>query len=135
MFIELLIVLGVMGILTTIVLVAINPQKHLCEASNARLHISARELANAVNQYEISTHKKAAGDTVPVGEMNAKPICRTAITTDDTCINLDLLVPIHLIRLPQDDNEPNLHYTGFSLYRLAAGMDLVRADHIQNCAE
>lgn len=133
MFIELLFVMGIMGMLTAIVLVAINPKKHLCEASNARRHITARELANAVNQYEIRTHRKVISGELPVSEVNAKPVCRFGISNDPTCLNLDVLVPEYLVRFPQDDTETNPHYAGYSMYRMAAGLDLVAPDHLEDC--
>jgi type II secretory pathway pseudopilin PulG len=60
MFIELLIVLGIIGILGTIVIVAINPTKHLCETANAKRHITVRELGNALNQYQIRARHPVA---------------------------------------------------------------------------
>lgn len=135
MFIELLFAMGIFGIITAVVLVAINPKKHLCETANAKRHITARELANAINQYEIRTFRKAAGQSVPIGEINAKPLCRFGVTNDDTCLNVDVLVPDYLISLPQDAAEQNPNYAGFTIYRMAAGMDLVNAAHVENCNE
>lgn len=131
MFIELLIVLGVMGILSAIVIVAINPKKNLCEVANGKRHITTRELTNAVNEYEIRTFQKAGGD-VPVGEANAKPICRQSIT-NPSCINLDVLVPDYIIAIPQDTAETGTLLSGYSMYRFPAGMDTVISTHIEAC--
>lgn len=134
MFMELLIVLGIMGILAVIVIVAINPVKHLCEAANTRRNVTTRELTNALNQYQIRTRTRAGGGSIPVGEANATPICRLGVTNDATCINLDVLVPDYLADLPVDQAETNANYTGYGIYQMLGGLDLVTAIHLESCS-
>jgi type II secretory pathway pseudopilin PulG len=134
MFIELLIVLGVIGMITAIVIVAINPSKHICEAENGKRHIKAREFSNAINEYQIDSLRPAVA-SVPVGQANAQPICTQGVTNDATCINLDMLAPDYLLTLPQDDDEQNPNYTGYNMYRMTGGLDLVVSNHIKDCTE
>jgi competence protein ComGC len=132
MFIELLIVMGMMGIISVIVIVAINPSKHLCETENGKRRNTEREMTNAINQYQVNTYEMAGGDQVPTGVMNARPICRLGVTAP-TCVNLDVLVPDFLIALPTDAKEMSMDHTGYSIYRLAGGLDFVQADQLQDC--
>ena len=131
--IELLIVMAMLGILIAITIVAINPRKHLCEAQNAKRNISARELTNAVNQFYIATSSLPHSNDIPVGEENAKPICLRGVTTDVTCINLDLLVPDYLVDLPADAAETNQHYTGYTISKSVEGVARVLSTSIVNC--
>jgi type II secretory pathway pseudopilin PulG len=133
MFIELLIVMGILGILATATVVAINPQRHLCEAENAKRRVTAREITNAVNQYAIAT-ARPANPAVPGGEGNAAPICRQGLT-DAGCLSLDALVPDYLLVLPVDAAEPNPLLTGYRIYRLTSGFEVetVVPDHLAEC--
>lgn len=133
MFIELLIVIGILGMLAAITVVAINPSKHLCETNNAKRRITEREISNAVNQYEISTFAKAAGGAMLQGEQNARPICAQGVTNDVTCVNLDVLVPEFILELPKDIRETNASYSGYGIFRMPGGMDLVKANHLEDC--
>lgn len=135
MFIELLIVMGVFGIIATIAIVAINPAKHFCQTNNTKRHFAAREYTNAVNQYEIKTKQRIGGSNVPVGEVNAQPICAAGVTTDITCINADALVPDFLIQLPHDVVEVNPNFSGYSMYRLTGGLDFVIPMHLETCSQ
>jgi hypothetical protein len=132
MFIELLIVFGIIGILGTIIIIAINPTKHLCETTNAKRHINMREIGNAANEYQIRTRQTILV-SMPVGEANAIPICTVGVSTDSTCANFDVLLPDYIGDIPRDSLETNPNYTGYSIYRLPGGLDLVRSDHIETC--
>lgn len=133
MFIELLIVLGLLGIISAVVIVAINPRKHLCESVNAKRAVFAREMTNAVNQYLIRTYNQV--QDIPVGVENATPICRYGVTGDLTCMSLDALVPDYTIALPQDELETNANYSGYRIYRhlSQAGLNQVESAHVQDC--
>jgi hypothetical protein len=132
MFIELLIVLGIIGIIGTIVIVAINPTKHLCESANAKRHIIVRELGNAVNQYQIRMRRPVI-ESIVVGEANARPICRHGVTTDTSCVNLDMLVPEYILQIPVDPLETIANFSGYGIYRLPGGLDLTKSNHIEAC--
>jgi type IV pilus assembly protein PilA len=132
LFIELLIVLGILGILGTITIVAINPRKQLCEAENARRRVTARELQNAVNQYAIRT-RHPAGD-VPSGGAGS-PICRQGLASGSGCVTLDVLVPDYVLSLPVDAAETDPDITGYLIRRGPTGLvlDEVTPAHIEDC--
>ena len=50
---ELLLVLGILGILATMVLIAINPTKQLDDARGVSRNVAVREMENAISQYII----------------------------------------------------------------------------------
>jgi prepilin-type N-terminal cleavage/methylation domain-containing protein len=131
--VEMLIVLGIFGMLTTVTIVSINPSKHLCEAKNAKRLITARELTNALNEYAISTFSQPS-DEIPLGEVQAKQICRRGVNAP-TCINVDVIVPDFLLTIPIDDDEAEPDHTGFLVYRMNGSMDInhIRAAHAQDC--
>lgn len=111
--IELLIALGIIGIVSTIVLVAVNPYKNYCEAENAKRKVEARELKNAIYQYIVAGR---VPPTAPVGEDNARPVCRPGVS-DPSCISLDDLMPAYIGTMPLDSDETNVLHTGYALYR------------------
>lgn len=120
---ELLIVLGILGILAAIVLVAINPTKQLNDARVADRNASAREIENAVSQYIID------GNTVsglPIGATLATDICQTAITgtscTDAPVSGYDLsaLTPDYLVSIPVDPSETGSLVSGYRIYRIGS---------------
>ncbi len=115
--IELLVVTGIVGILASIVIVAINPRKQLCEAQNAKRLAIVDQLTKAMQQYMIGEWEMPGGNDVPVGSENAKEICRTGVEDDSTCINLDILVPDYIAELPVDVTETGATTTGFGVYK------------------
>lgn len=133
--IELLIVMSMLGILIAITVVAINPRKHLCEAQNAKRNITTRELANAVNQFFISTGDLPNAESIPLGFDYAMPICLRGVDGDASCLNFDMLVPEYLIDLPADAAELNQNYTGYKIYRDGEGVALVISTTILNCTD
>ena len=112
---EIMIVLGILGILAFIVLVAINPTKQLGEARGANRHASVREIENAVIQYIIDGNAFAG---IPAGKLNAQNICRTGIS--GTCYELDVLSPTYLVSLPVDPDETDPDMTGYRIYMLGS---------------
>lgn len=131
--IELLIVFGVIGVLTSIVLVAINPGKQLCVARNAGRKTTVREIGNALQQYAIREWQSPIAP-FPLGVENAKPVCRSGITGDATCISLAVLVPDYLVALPVDAQEEDIRYTGYAAYRDDSGHDFIVALNMEECS-
>ncbi len=133
MFIELLIVFGILGVLSAITVVAVNPGRHLCEVRNAKRQATARELTNAVNQYAIRA-RHPANDDVPAGEAGSLPVCRLGATGSGSCVSLDVLVPEYVIALPVDPAEADSSLTGYRIYRSApVVLDRVIPGHLEDC--
>ena len=70
-----------------------------------------------MQQYLVDKWTMPAQSDTPTGAQNAKPICREGITTDSSCVNLDVLVPDFLVHLPVDEEEQNAHHTGYAVYK------------------
>jgi hypothetical protein len=64
---------------------------------------------------------------------NAKPVCRQTVTTDSSCVNLDALVPEYILEIPVDPLETNPNLSGYKIYRLPGGLDLIQSDHLETC--
>lgn len=125
--IELLIVIGIIGTLASITIVAINPNKQLLAAKDVTRISMVKQLQNALSQYLIDSGSFPTG----IPATNPKAICIAGMTTDATCVNLDVLVPKYLPSLPQDASETNANYTGY-MVDTNAGRPEVRATYLFN---
>jgi prepilin-type N-terminal cleavage/methylation domain-containing protein len=98
--VELLLVIANIGVLSSIVLVAVNPQQQLEAARNAERRVVVRELRNAIDQYIVDHDAVPPALLELVGEV---PICKPAAAVDAPCANLDILVELeYLTALPVD---------------------------------
>jgi prepilin-type N-terminal cleavage/methylation domain-containing protein len=136
--IELLIVMGMLGIITTVVLVAINPTKQLYEARSAERAVLVREQENALMHYVIDRWEDPAPD-IPLGEGNAKPICRFAVS-NIICVNIDgVLSQDYLVAIPVDRTQTGTLITGYRIYKDQSGRphvcsDFLPIDNHQRCS-
>lgn len=106
---EILLVIAVIGILASIVLIAINPNKQIAQARNTARKVDINTLEKALRQYSIDN----AGQLPNVILNQYKVICRQGIT-DPSCINLDVLVPTYIAAIPRD-TQSNTINTGYSV--------------------
>lgn len=106
--IELLLVMGIIGTLAAITIVAINPTKQLNATKDVARLNEAKAINNALTQYLVAVSSLPSG----IGIMD-KPICKQGITTDSTCVNLDTLVPTYIAAIPRDASETTANYTGY----------------------
>lgn len=127
---EILIVMGLMGIISSAVIVAINPARHLGSAADAKRHAEAKGLRDAFYQYLLDHGSYPNVAQIPEGAGNAKPICREGIT-DASCVNVDALVPDYLVAIPVDPAEQNPLHTGYTLH-LSVGRVEVTPAHLAN---
>ena len=122
---ELLVVLGIVGILASITLVAINPSRQLSDARDAERRNNERNYGNALEQYVIGQWERPASVRVlPSTQETARPICKRDII-DPSCVNLDVLVPEYIAEIPVDPMESaDSLVTGYAIYE-ALGQRLV----------
>ena len=118
---EILIAMGIIGMLTSIVIVAMNPTENLLSAQHAKRRVYNREQMNAIFQYwQDNGHDPA--ENIPTGLDARMPICRPGITDDPTCVNLDALTEnqTYLVAIPLDvtEAEYDTNYTGYMIYQL-----------------
>jgi type IV pilus assembly protein PilA len=112
--IELLLVIGIIAILASIVIVAINPTKQLGDARNAQRRSDVNTILNAVYQYYVDTNSLPTGITT-----TAKGICMTGAASCANGVDLSVLTTNgrYLVRIPYD---PQAVTTGTgSLYTIA----------------
>lgn len=121
--IELLLVIGIIAVLASIVIVAVEPQRQLADARDAERNAYLRELGNAVIQYQIDYGQFPGNHPLETGTGGALPVCREGVTAqqDNSCLSLDALVPVYLSALKVDQLESNPYLTGFGVY-LAEGL-------------
>jgi type IV pilus assembly protein PilA len=131
--IELLLVIGIIAILASIVIVAINPTKQLGDARNAQRRSDVNTILNAVYQYAIDNNGNLPTG-IPTGSASAKIICQS--TADPaTCIgatvggiNLRMLTGSYVVSIPRD---PQFTTTGtgsrYFMYQDTSGRITVTA--------
>lgn len=111
--IELLIVVGIIGTLASVTIVAINPNKQLNAARDATRLSNVKQLQSALSQYIVDNGSFPNAALIPVSPANAKPVCKQGVTGDATCVNLDALVPTYIVALPQEALEPTPNHSGY----------------------
>src|SRR5882762_3079707 len=100
--IELLLVIGIIAILASIVIVAINPTKQLGNARDAQRRSDVNTILNAVYQYAIDNN-----GGIPSGiTTSVQPICQTSLDATGCAaiggVNLRVLTGSYLVNIPKD---------------------------------
>ena len=118
--IELLVVIGILAVLLTIVLIAINPARQFSQSNNTKRRSDVNAILNAVHQYAADNR-----GTLPAG------IGTTAATIGSGAGEVDIcsaLVSQYLAALPQEPLSNNgaaiddcavAHSTGYTIVRSA----------------
>lgn len=104
--IELLLVIGIIAILASIVIVAINPTKQLGDARDAQRRSDVNTILNAVYQYAIDNNGNLPSGIPTTGALE---ICATESSDCDTvtpvAVDLDALTGSYLVKIPVDPQE------------------------------
>jgi len=112
--IELLLVIGIIAILASIVIVAINPTKQLGDARNAQRRADVNTILNAVYQYSIDNNG-ALPSSINTIMTN---ICRSGVNVDCTSlVNLNMLTGSYLVALPADPQSATTSDTNYAIVR------------------
>ena len=107
--IELLVVIGIIGILATVVLVAINPGRQFASARDSQRRSDIYSIVNAIYQYSVENN-----GIVPIS-ITTTP---TQIGTQVGLVNLSAdLVPTFIARIPQDPSTGTPENTGYTIYQ------------------
>ncbi len=101
--IELLLVIGIIAVLASIVILAVNPTRQLAQARNTQRQSSVAQIINAVYQYAIDNSSLPTAITTTSTE-----ICNNGYNTTvnlcsiNTLVNLSVLMPDYLVKIPKD---------------------------------
>ena len=115
--IELLLVIGIIAILASIVIVAINPTKQLGDARNAQRRADVNTVINAIYQYSIDNNA-LPGCLNDSAAVSATQICETGGTCTGLC-DLSALEGDYLVALPEDPQDATANQTGYTAAKAA----------------
>lgn len=121
--IELLLVIGIIAILASIVIVAINPTKQLGDARDAQRKSDVNTILSAVYQYAIDNDGRLPSAITSTNN----EICATDSTDLTTCIDLDVLTGSYLVRLPRDPQAVSATGTNYWIIQGSNGRITVSA--------
>ncbi len=121
--IELLLVIGIIAILASIVIVAINPTKQLGDARNAQRKSDVNTILSAVYQYAIDHDGNLPGTITTT----SREVCATNATDCDAAIDLDVLTGSYLVRMPRDPQAASATGTNYWIVEGANGRITVSA--------
>ena len=122
---EILLVVGAIGILAGIVILAINPGKQLGDTRNAQRKADVSTISNAIYQYAIDNNGTFPGSGLPTttaqiigtAVTGCNTVC-TATTTAVACLNLGTdLVPTYVVGTPTDPTSGTTAITDYYVWK------------------
>jgi type IV pilus assembly protein PilA len=139
--IELLLVIGIIAILASIVIVAINPTKQLADDRNAQRRSDVNTILNAAYQYAIDNNGTLPSciDTTAKGVCTGGSDCAAYAAGDSggpaAGCNLDALTGSYLVPTdPSGEPGTSVEYTGYDIVRDANKRVTVSAPEAENAA-
>lgn len=130
--IELLLTIGVISILSTIVIVAVNPSRQFKQSRDAERHHIAKQIQDAISQYLIDNGELPGNKAIPEGEDFALNICRETVA-NAVCVTLDDLTTTYIPEIPADPSEISQIVTGYKAH-LLSGRPRVFSVHLEDIA-
>lgn len=108
--IEILLVVAIVGILATIVILAINPPRNISSANNAQRFSNVNTILSAVHQYAIDTR----GQLPPTISTVSTEICKTGASCAGL-VDLSAVTNLerYLLKLPTDPINESANGTGY----------------------
>ena len=108
---EVLLVVAIIGILASIVILAINPSKQLADARNAQRRVDVNTILSAVYQYAIDN---SGAMPATLATTTATPICKTGATcTGLTDLSVLTTGQKYLVSIPTDPATSSASSTGY----------------------
>lgn len=108
---EIMVVIGILGILASVVIVAISPRKQIIAAQDVKRNHAVKQIQNGMNQYLIDNEEHIEKDEFTsctgVNRLTCgKPICKEGVSKVE-CNNagglsLNDLVPLYMTTSPVD---------------------------------
>ncbi len=105
--IELLLVIGIIAIIASIVIIAINPTRQLGQARDAQRRSDLNTILNAVYQYAIDHNGALPSSTDIPTAPDKKEICLAGESLS-TCVRLDTLSGAYIVKVPNDPSITDL---------------------------
>lgn len=106
--IEILVVIGIIGILATVVLVAVNPSRQFKQARDSQRVANINTILNALGQ-NIADHQ---GNLFCDGSIRALEVSAYQIRSGEASFDIaDCLTPDYIPKLPYDPKKDGAHYT------------------------
>lgn len=99
--IELLVVIGILAILLSIVLIAINPARQFGQANDTKRRSAVTQVLNAIGAYA-AENKGNLPTQIPDSVAGALPICKDTATPANCADLCAVLVPDYIPALPTD---------------------------------
>lgn len=128
--IELLLTIGIIAILASIVIVAVNPTKQLGDARNAQRRSDIATILNAVYQYAID-HSGTLPTSIATTSNN---ICKTTSPHCSGGADLSELTTNgkYLTSIPYDPRSATTDLVGYTIIKLSSGRVTVSAPDAEN---
>lgn len=118
---ELLIVIAILGILSTVLIAAVNPGRQLAKARDTQRQTDVVAILSAIYQYA-SEHSGELPDTDGNSATSNFPTSLTCIGSTSPCYNLagagsggDTIVPVYMADLPVDPKTGTAANTGYRI--------------------
>ncbi len=129
--IELLLVIGIIAILASIVIVAINPTKQLGDARDAQRRSDVNSILNAVYQYAIDNNGSLPTDI----SSSTEEICAGVnLSCGAGNVNLRILTGAYLVDIPNDPQFTSGTGTAYYIFKDARGRVTVSAPLTEQAA-
>lgn len=131
--IEILVVIGIIAVLATIVLIAINPARQFAQSRDSQRTSNLNAILNAIGQ-RIADNKGTFNGSFTVGGTTytcpTLPSTRDDIDNDSggSGVNLECLVPTYIPELPKDPTAASGVNTGYNVWQDSIGRVHVEAD-------
>jgi len=130
---EILLVVGAVGILAAIVIVAINPQRQLGKARDAERQSEVTTLKDGIDQYSLNNNGQHPSEI----EVNTfKEVCDTEAVDPSNCssdhVDLSGVVPDYLSAIPRDPQASDTNEdTGYEVGKNKNGNIVVKAPNTE----
>jgi len=118
---ELMIVMAIIGILATVLMVAVNPARQLAKARDTQRQTDVVAVLSSIYQYA-SEHSGEIPDTDGNPATSNFPTSLTCIGSTSPCFNLagagsngDTIVPVYMAQLPMDPKTGTTANTGYKI--------------------
>jgi prepilin-type N-terminal cleavage/methylation domain-containing protein len=138
---EILLVVAAIGILASIVIIAINPGKQLAETRNAKRYSDVRTILEAVHQYSID-HGELPSTTIPETSncetTNSAEVCASSTSNCSGFANLNSLTDneVYLVEIPVDPSDvTDAGGAGYHIIKTSNDRITVCAPHAERDAE